>query len=420
MTFGSGTGPGVDGLTAAVFAGGQFLMAGTNAFSGSAPTTFALGCEFNTTTTPGAFGATLTYSQGWALYIDSTGHLNATGPGFAGLTGGAAVVDGSTHLAIVQGGGGTSTLYLDGVAVASTATGSGTMQGYTSVGATTGGGAPFTGTISHVAVWPSGLTAANVTAIYTAGGASEYGTVCLARLAGYAGVPVGSLDTSLTNVPAQATNGKSAFEAMLEVADAEFGLVFVDGSGSLTFHNRNRVAVKTVPDLILDRQWVTPDVQPVLDDQRIINYVEVTAEGTGSLQLVRDTPSETTHGRYPDSRSYLVRTDSEALSRANWIIGNFAEPTPRYGTLTINLYGMTASMANAVLGALDLNCWLRVTSLASQNPGGATADVVVQGWREEATAESWTITCNVIARSLFQAALWDDPGSLWDSAVWAI
>jgi hypothetical protein len=42
---------------------------------------------------------------------------------------------------------------------------------------------------------------------------------------------------------------------------------------------------------------------------------------------------------------------------ANWIVGEFAEPTARYGTLTINLYGMSASMAKIVMDSLDLNCW---------------------------------------------------------------
>jgi hypothetical protein len=403
MTFGSGIGPGTDGLTAAMFFGGKFL---SGALAPSQSTTGATGVWFNTSTLPGS-DSRLAVLNGWGLVFRTTGVIQGSGPiGF--LAGAVSMADGLTHFAAVTSDGATATLWIDGVSVATAGiSAAGVIRDC--VGGSDLGLSPFTGTVSHVASWPS-LTGADVAAIYRAGaGLAESGTSRITRLAGYAGVPVGSLDTSLTNVPGQSTTGKSAFEAIQEVADAELGLVFVDGSGSLTFHNRNRVAAKTVPDLTLDRQWVTPDVQPVVDDQRLINYSEVTAVGTGSLQTARSATSETAHGRYPDSRSYLVRTDAEALSRANWIIGNFAEPTPRYGTLTINLYGMPTSLAATVVGDLDLNCWLRVTSLASQNPGGTTADVVVQSIREEATAESWTITCNVVARSLYAAWILGDP-----------
>jgi hypothetical protein len=46
--------------------------------------------------------------------------------------------------------------------------------------------------------------------------------------------------------------------------------------------------------------------------------------------------------------------------------------------------------------------------MASQTPGGTTVDVVVEGWQAQVTAESWTITCNVVARSLFEAFILND------------
>lgn len=407
VVFGNGTGPGTDGLSAVQIMGGKYLTAVTPTPPTSS--TRAFGFWFNTTMTPGALGAFVAYHYGFLFQLDTTGHLGANVNNGAAVTTSNAVNDGTTHFAVIVSDGVTFTLYVDGIAVGVAAVGAVTPINEFSLGGFGGLLLSLVGTLSHAGAW-STLTAANVAALYSAGlGApNESGTARMTRLAGYAGITVGTLDTSLTNMPASAVSGKTAFQAIQDAADAEFGLVFIDGNGALTFHNRNRVASKLVPDLTLDRQWVTPDVQPVVDDQRIINYSEVTAEGTGATQLVRNATSESAHGRYPDSRSYVVQTDAEAIDRANWIVSHFAEPTPRYGTLTINLYGMPTAIAATVVDALDLNCWLRVTSLASQNPGGTTADVVVQGWREEVTAESWTITCNVVARSLYNAWILED------------
>jgi hypothetical protein len=408
MAFGSGTGPGVDGLTAATFAGGQYLSAARD--GSAAPLTYALGAWFLTSSVTAQYVANM---DGWELFVNGSGNLVGFGP-FSGSIAGPFVADGRTHVAVVGGNSttGVATLWLDGVSVGtSTVGGAGVALTENTVGGlSTAPAVGFIGTISHVSAWPTGLGTAAPAQIYSAGiGITESGTARIARLAAYAGIPVlGTLDPSLTTVGAQATSGKSGWDAIQEVVDAEFGLAFIDGSGSLVFHNRNRVASKVVPDLTLDRQWVTPDVAPVVDDQQLINYSEVTASGTGAAQVAEDTTSETTHGRYPDSRSYLVQTDAEALDRANWIVGNFGQPSPRYGTLTINLYGMTQAQAATVMETLDMSCWLRVTSMNSQNPGGATADVVIQGWSVQVTAESWAITCNVVARSLYAAFILDD------------
>jgi hypothetical protein len=339
------------------------------------------------------------------ITFDSTGHAI-----FNGCTSPTSLMDGLPHVISVQAGSGLSTdLWVDGVKVDTAAVMANTWDN-ASVLLESPGLASVATTFAHFA-YGSRISDAQVQDIQDAlltELAGESGTDRITRIAGYSGIPLGTLDSSLNNVAGQATDAASAQTAIQEVADSEMGLVFINGNGSLTFHNRSRVAGKTTPDLTLDRQWVTPDVQPVVDDQQIVNYLEATAAGTGAPSIAEDTASQTSHGRYPVSQTYLVQTNDEAQDRASWIVSRQAEPTPRYGTLTINLFGMTPALASSVVAALDLNCWLRVTSLASQNPGGATADVVVQGWRASVTAESWSITCNVVARSLFNAWILGD------------
>lgn len=420
--FGTGIGP-VDGLSAIVFSGGQYLSGSGGTWLPTA-SQFTLCATVNTTMSPSSSAAiafldeksTVTDINNIGrvgLTLDSTGMLVVvySDASFFAITSAAGPVinDGHTHDVAATWDGANLKAWVDGVNVATVAQGTGAAvpMARLSIGGTptAASGSLLTGTVSHVAVYPAALAGATLLSQATValtGAAGESGTARLTRLAGYAGLTLGTLDSSLTNVSAAATSGQSAFEAIQDVTAAEFGLTFFDGSGNLTFHNRNRVPLKTSPDLTLSSQWVTPDVAPTVDDQQIVNYVEATAVGTGATTVANSAASESSHGRYPDSPSYLVQTDDEALYRASWIVGKFAEPgEPRFGTLTINLYGMTASQASTVLAALDLDCWLRVTSAPSQTPGGTTIDVVVQGWTATATGESWEIACNVVPQSLY-------------------
>lgn len=404
VVFGNATGVGTDGLTAAEFANGQYLFTESPFTNGAVVA--AWWCAFNTTTAAAAamFGTVAGSggSQGAVLGTDSTGHL--TSAAGSGVTSAGTVTDGATHVAHLTLSGGTATLYLDGVSVGSVA--SGTLEPW---GLAIGSG--FTGAICHVGYNEVALTPTQIAdhaeSLLT-GFAGESGTDRITRLGQYVPMSIDTLDTSLTNVAFKDITGASAWSAIAEVTDAEGGLSYVNGSGDLIFLNRNAAPEKATPDLSIAAEFVHFDAAPTDDDAEILNYLETTAEGTQAAQVVSDTDSETTHGRYSDSKSYLVTTDAEALDRANWIIGNYAEPSTRFGTLTVNLYKMTAAQQEAALAALEPGAWLRVTSMPAQTPGGTTVDVMVQGFTEEQTGSSWSLTCNVVAREKFQAWILGD------------
>jgi hypothetical protein len=413
VVFGTATGPGTDGLTAATFANGQILYS-DEALVGTVVA--GILCAFSTTTAPaGGTDAGLVRLQAQAglasasLRITSDGHLWGEGH-----DSGVVVTDGAVHVAEYLYTGTNEYLILDGNTVFTTAS---ATSGRSVSAVALGDG--FAGAISHVALFATSPTTTRASAHATAastGFAGESGTTRLTRLAGYAGIPVGTMDTSLTNVAFVDFTGTSAWAAIQEVADAELGIAYVNGSGDLTFHNRNRVVAKTTPDLTTTATYVGADAMPTQDDQRLLNYLEVTSQTTGVTQVVRDTTSESGdgtatnpgHGRYSDSKTYLVATDAEALDRGNWLIGNFADPTTRFGTLTFDLLKMSAADASAALTALELDGWVRVSSFPSQTPGGTTVDVVVEGYSEERTSTSWKLTGNVVARSLFNAWILGD------------
>jgi hypothetical protein len=354
VTFGTATGPGTDGLTAATFTnGGKWLRASGNW------TPMWGTVSFNTTTITGGGALLLSVNpvlrspdDWWSIGFDSSGHLFAENSFAQAIYTSKNVADGATHVAsaiLVPGTPGTILLFLDGVQVATasgtvlTPLGGGQMEignNYAETISHVAGGLLFGGLSTSAAV--SGGTAATrfaaIAAASLTGFAGESGTARLTRTASYASLPVGTLDPSLTNVPFTDITGKSVSEALRQVADAEFGLVFFDGSGNLTFHNRNRVVSKTSPDLTLTADVLDPGTAFTVDMQGVLNYYQVTAtRHERHAGRPQHAASETTHGRYPGSASYLVQTDAEALDRGNWIVYTHAEPSPRVGTLVIDV-----------------------------------------------------------------------------------
>lgn len=417
VVFGTATGPSTDGLTAAQFGGG---LTGRYLDS-SLPLGFvAVECFFlRNGALSGGHEAILSASDGStsvSLSINSGSEdlwiFQSAGGGASGeaVSGSPVVSDGAIHHVFWNVT--TGAIYLDGSLLDS-------ANGLTVAAPTlfsVGGGRTNTdallGVIAHGAAYTSNPAAGRIAAHASSGlngFAGESGTARITRLAGYANLPLGTLDTSLTNAAFTDITGKSASEALLQVADAEMGLLFTDGSGNLTFHNRNKVAAKTTPDLTQAAIQLAEDTAFVTDMQGVLNYYEVTAVGTSVTQVARDTTSETNHGRYPGSANYLVQTDAEALDRGNWVINTHKEPGPRAGTLSVDLLSMTAAEQASWL-AVEPNHWIRVTGLPSQTPGGTTVDFIVQGFGDTLQAgdnsANWVLTLNVADKATVYPSVW--------------
>lgn len=397
VVFGTAVGPTTDGLTAATFAGGKYLTS----------TAFGLWSgyvvAFSTSTVAAATLVSIDTGSfiGASCSIDGSGHLVVD----TIWTSAAPVTDGALHVIEQIATGGNKVIFLDGVQVSSTPGGGGT-------GGTLNIGAGFVGTMAHVAGWPTGgvpvvARPPQHAAAMLTGFAGESGTARLTRLAGYANVPVGTLDTSLTNVAFEDTTGKSVAEELRNVADAEVGLVFIDGSGNLTFQNRNRAVSKLVPDVTIDANFLADGTRFECDMQGVLNYFEVTAAGTSVTQVVRNTTSEVAnqHGRYKGSKTYLVQTDQEALDRGNWIVSTHAEPQPRVGSLVVDVLTMTAAQQAAML-TLEPNSWLRITGLPGQTPGSTTADFIVQGFSDALNSAAWAMTLNAANKAVAAPTPW--------------
>lgn len=380
----------------ATFAGGKYLDVST--LGPAAPLTLLF--KFKTSATSQGF-----FRLG-ALNVD------ITGGNFAVYSFSASQVlipftpDGAYHVfAIKLASSSSLTLYLDGSIIAGPGPFSPSWtSGSLSLGTSSSGNllSTFTGTMSMVGLFPSALadaTVASISSIMLNGLPVETDVARITRLAGYAGISMGTTDATLTSVPTVDITDQTAWQAIQDVCDATMGVAYINGSGTLDFHNRQRVTVKSAPDITLSGV-VTADAEPTTDDQDLLNYLEVSASATGITQVIRNLTSETAHGRYSDSKSYLVITDVEASDRGNWLVSTRAEPASsgRYGTLNINLYGMSTAFQSATVAAMEHGTWLRVVAMPSQTTGGTTVDVVVEGITENQSGDGWIISCNVVPK----------------------
>jgi len=387
VVFGSATGPGTDGLTAAEFAAGEYLYA----LLPGAPATQE--CFFATTATDGL------------LVNVGGGHVLAVAAGKLSFNGGAVVSaasvnDGLIHHAAMSITGGTATIYLDGASVGTTA-------------ATVGGisftvGRDFTGSIAHVAFNSAALYAARILAHYTAGHDGFPGDRSderIARFASYANIP--TADQSLEvgyqdNVPHFDITGMSPTAAMSEVATSEDGLLFLRGDGDLVFQNRYHRSVQTTPVFTVAADAIGSADRFTGDMQHVVNAVTITrADGPGAY--AENTASIASHEQYPLSLDLKVATTAEAVDRADWEANAYPEPLPRIGGLTLDLFQQTVAVQQGAQ-ALELSDRFQVTGLPTQTPGGTTADLVAEGWTESVSITSWAVQ--------FNASPWA-PNAVW-------
>lgn len=432
-TFGSGTGP-VDGLSAVTFAGGQYLSGrGTVPLIG-ATSGITLEGFMATTETPTAARQIAAVSNPDSVIRDEIGiYLNTDGTvgGGLGVTNGTNLVlassaatanDGKTHQValklVISGGNVTATIYLDGAPTVGTTAAlasfptdfdwidAGGSQNWIN------GDTHFNGTISHVALYGTALSDARIAShagVLT--GFVESTAARFARIAFYAGVAsVSTPVNSGTLVATQATTGQSALDALQAVADAETGVMFANGSGSLILQGAGYRAQKTTATLSLGEQEPAPDTSITWDTQQLVNQVTVTRTG-GATQVIPTTPIPRI---FPQSLDLIVTTDDIALSRAQWLLGKHQTTSPRLPGATFDL--MTSPSAASIL-SLEIGDRLNLSALPSQ-VWPASGDYTIEGWSETRSTTSWTITFNLLPWSLFQAAIWDvtnwdDPAAVW-------
>ena len=277
---------------------------------------------------------------------------------------------------------------------------------YNSV-ATIFGSGMFAGTIDEVAVYDSALDATRIAAHYAAGtGGWEGDTTAerAARILDLASVPTGqrTVETTTSTTMPAATLNTDALSALQAAATAEGGLLYVDhhDGGKLRFRTRadrwTDTRSKTSQATLGDSVGEVPyERMPTFEAQRIINSVEVQRFG-GSTFLVEDATSIAAYQpRSHSETGLLVETDSEVLSRANWIVNTNKDErrAPRQVTLAPRA---STHPAWDVVFALELGD--RITVKYQPHYGGTHSyDSTVEGisHRWDQAEQAWSTTLSL-------------------------
>jgi hypothetical protein len=82
--------------------------------------------------------------------------------------------------------------------------------------------------------------------------------------------------------------------------------------------------------------------------------------------------------------------------------------------LTIDLLTTASAVTAQAVLALEIGDLITITGLPSQTPA-SLGSLLVEGWTENLTHDSWSITLNTIPSSLFLAPVVDTAGATCDT-----
>ena len=226
-----------------------------------------------------------------------------------------------------------------------------------------------------------------------------------------------------------------ALDLLNEVSEGEWGTLYIDGDGTLTFQDRNALAANP---RLANVQWTFRDsdgdpadfkwtcysdlVLAATDDQ-VTNKATVTRTG-GAAQSAKD---DTSIAWY-DVRSYTrdnipLSTDADALQLALNVVQELAHNDRRVDSITF--YPLFTKNGVDVACGLRLLDRVRVIRVSS---GGTAidAELLVQGIEHQISGGglgispgSWTVTLKTTNAQLIRdAGQWDI--ATWDTGVWGV
>ena len=443
LTFGTGTGPGTDGLPAPMFApssttsgwrlGSELFMVGGDEPGNSVGWIYDVGVRASIASSySGAVTSIIQLLDPFGFYLAL--RMNATGKFVVqywdpwdgsyrvSITSANSYNDGQTHnpgVTMTQSGGTVTVTLWDG----SDNLGSGTfsvaqLPKFTRL--YVGGGRQdeaFTGTLSHVAVFNT-VTSAQLGAMSIAaanGFAGERSDERIARIASWVGLPTVRqiLDTGQsTSIAHVDPTGKKPLDYMQQIADTEGGVLFADRQGRLVFYSRARAYTAQSVTASVDAHDVAQDTSPRESKQELVNDVTGKRTDGGPEIRILDLASAVEHGYYEESRDLAVTTDNEVLAALQWLIGQHSQPRVRVPDVAID--AMTNTAIQAQVRAIDV--WSRVQVTATPTQAHAsTWDLLAQGYTESISLSGWQVTVNATAYDQIQALRYDDPASQYDS-----
>lgn len=164
------------------------------------------------------------------------------------------------------------------------------------------------------------------------------------------------LDAGLYDVAEHGSAGETALAHIQDVADSEFGYVFMNGTGQVVFHDgdhritatRSTVSQATYSDD--GTGFAYKDVRLSLDRDRIYNSIRVThAEELGLVGAAEDATSIASYLTRVYQKSTILASADDAQTLADGILEAYKDPVQRFVSVTLQDTG-ASGWAAAVLG----------------------------------------------------------------------
>jgi hypothetical protein len=203
------------------------------------------------------------------------------------------------------------------------------------------------------------------------------------------------IDAGLTTLQNDPGINRTSLQALITVANSEYGAVYVNASGSFVFQDRNVTtgSIGATPTLFSDNGTGIRYANAVwkLDDTLIFNKSTITRLG-GTAQVATNQPSIDKyflHSYFLDN--LLMQTDAVALDYALAYTASRAETSIRCDAIELDLY--TSNYTAGTIAALGLDFFDPITVITTQ-PGGSTLDKTLQifGVAMNITPNSWKTT----------------------------
>ena len=196
-------------------------------------------------------------------------------------------------------------------------------------------------------------------------------------------------------------------------AEADYGLMHESGFG-LAMRPRS-LRYWPTPTIILDRNQghLSQPPEVTVDDQAIRNDWTVSRDGGAQGIRYFDAAHVAAEGRYDDSVTINVATDTVLPNHAAWRVFMGTRRELRWSQISLDLARNT-SLINAWRGRV-FGARMTVAGELAQVVG-SPPDVIIEGTNQLLNAFSWDISTNTSPAKPWDAPTLDDPGLRLDTA----
>jgi hypothetical protein len=310
----------------------------------------------------------------------------------------------ATHFVVgvfnITGGQFISTLYVDGVEVASnsaacTAT---VFPDITTLSIANASPSKhvMSGTFSHVALFDYEVDEDTIANIYEAGHTAFSGDTVderIARICSWAGIANVDLDTSDTICDRHMPDTQSALSAIQQASKTDGGTFFIDDDGQVVFRSRLNKEDTVTAWLTIDAGQIDSGMSEVTDDQLLVNQANIRRLGTNSTQTSNDLDSQLIHGIYNKDIDTIQLYEDDAKYNGEYLTAFYAEPSQRCDSVLIRAHFLQDW---ATLFTQEMWNIIHITGLPAIEEV-TTLDLYVEGWSYDIDDETWNITYDTSA-----------------------